>query len=84
MAQKLGLRFYLVNLTSTKKEKDIEEKFKKYTKEDENKKFFRVTWEGIYEYVSTAGDSLDKQAMLNYFKNKSVYKNRALQKAFLV
>lgn len=84
IAQKLGLKFYLVNLTLADKEKDIEEKFKKHIKEDKNKKFFRVTWEGIYEYVSTAADSSDKQAMLDYFKNKSVYKNRTLQKAFSV
>lgn len=86
IAQKLGLRFYLINLTLEDKEKDIEERFKKHIKGDENKKFFRLTWEDIYEYVSTAAESSDKQAMLGYFRNKSVGygKNGKLQKAFLI
>ena len=84
IAQKLGLRFYLVNLTLADKEKDIEEKFKKHIKEDENKRFLRLTWEGVYEYASTVADSSDKQTMLDYLKNKCVYKNRTLQKVFSV
>jgi hypothetical protein len=71
-------------LTLANKEKDVEEKFKKHIKEDENKKFLMLTRERIYEYASVTADSSDKQVMLDYFKNKTIYKNRTLRKAFSV
>lgn len=88
IASQLNLNFYLINLTLSNKEKDIENIFKKHIKEDDLKLFKRITWEQIYNYISkeklSAGDKNTK-TITDYFKNKTLgYKNKKIKKAFQI
>lgn len=86
MAKQQGLNFYLINLVLSEREKDIENIFKGYIRESERRKFFRITWEDIYKYISNINSSKDKDIILNYFRNKTIGYNREgkLQRAFLI
>jgi hypothetical protein len=85
IANKLNLDFYLINLTLSNQEKNIEQIFKKHIMEDNSRIFKRITWEQIYEYISNSNFSgHDKGNMTKYFKNKSIGydSNGNLQRAF--
>jgi len=86
IAEHLNLDFYLINLTLSDCEEDIEELFKRYISENNHRKFMRITWEDVYKYILNANLSIiDKDVMLKYFENKSLgYKNGVLKKAFFV
>ena len=45
IADNKNLNFYLLNLVRKNEEKDIESEFGKYIKQNEKRKFMRVTWE---------------------------------------
>jgi len=83
IAKQQNLDFYLINLVLSKREADIETAFKKYIMENQRRKFLRVAWETIYQYISKSL-SKDKDIMIRYFKNKTIgYDgNGRLQKAF--
>ncbi len=84
IAENQDFNFYLLNLVTNNREENIESEFGKYLNQNEKRRFVRVTWEEIYEYVSTSGPSSeDKDRMLGYFRNKTVYDRKGgLQKAF--
>ena len=84
IARCLNLKYYLVNLVLSERERNIEETFKRHIKENQYRKFIRITWEEIYEYIlRNVENNKDKNIALNYFRNKSIgYKNGYLQKAF--
>ena len=87
IADNKNLNFYLLNLVRKNEEKDIESEFGKYIKQNEKRKFMRVTWEDIYKYISNTGPlGEDKDKMLGYFRNKTIGYNRNgnLQKAFSI
>ncbi len=87
IADNKNLNFYLLNLVRKNEEKDIESEFGKYIKQNEKRKFIRVTWEDIYKYISNTGLlGEDKDKMLGYFRNKTIgYNgNGNLQKAFSI
>lgn len=87
IANQLNLDFYLINLTLSNQEKDIEQIFKKHIIEDKSRVFKRITWEQIYGYISNSDSSeLDKETMIRYFKNKTMgYDNNGkLQRAFSI
>jgi hypothetical protein len=85
IASQLNLNFYLINLTLSNKEENIENIFKKYIKKDGSKLFKRITWEQIFEYVSNNKLSgSDKEKVIDYLENKTLgYKNGNLKKAFV-
>jgi hypothetical protein len=85
MAKQKDLKFVLINLVPSEKEKDIESRFKKHIKEDTNKTFQRLTWERIYSFIREA-ENPQKESILEYFENKTRGYNqeRKLQKAFSV
>ena len=56
MAKQQGLKFVLINLVPSEKEKDIESKFKKHIKEDTNRTFLKLTWESIYSFIHEAAN----------------------------
>lgn len=56
MAKQQGLKFVLINLVSSEKEKDIESKFKRHIKEDTDRTFLRLTWESIYGFIHEAAN----------------------------
>lgn len=90
IANNENLDFCLLNLVrknEKKEERNIGSEFGKCIKQNENRKFMRVTWEDIYEYIS-ATDVLDKDKnkVLGYFRNKTIGygRNGELQKAFSI
>jgi len=86
IAEHLNLDFYLINLTLSDCKEDIEKAFKRCIKENDHRRFMRITWEDVYKYITNDNISLkDKEAVLKYFENKSLgYKNGVLKKAFSV
>lgn len=87
IAERLNLEFYLVNLVLSGKEEDIERDFKGYIKEDQSRQFVRITWEDIYQHISSSVLSgRDKDMIIRYFKNKTVGydRNGELQRAFSI
>ena len=84
IAQKTSKDFWLINLVRREWEKDIESEFKKHIIETYNRKFFRLTWEDIYEFIAGTKKTKDRDLFLNYFRNKALgydYNGR-LKKAF--
>jgi len=87
IANELNLDFYLINLTLSNQEKDIEQIFKRHIVEDKSRVFKRITWEQIYECVLNSDSSEhDKETMIRYFKNKTMgYDNNGrLKRAFSI
>ncbi|MHA1927768.1 MAG: hypothetical protein ACTSV2_04205 [Candidatus Thorarchaeota archaeon] len=91
MAKQQDLDFYLINLVLSNQEVDIEAIFGKHIKENQRRKFLRVTWETIFQYISKSEVSSDKEMMMRYFRNKTIgykiktakgIKKGILQKAF--
>jgi len=85
MAELLNLHFYLVSLVLSKKERNIESAFERLIKENRHRKFLRITWEEIYEYILNSSlPNEDKDAILRYFENKTIGydTNAKLQRAF--
>jgi len=86
IAERVNLEFYLVNLVLSGKEEDIERDFKRYIKEDQSRKFLRITWEDIYQHISSSVLSgREEDMIMRYFKNKTIgYENGKLQRAFSI
>jgi hypothetical protein len=85
IAERLQLDFCLANLVLSEREKHIEKTFRKHIKENQRKKFARITWEDIYAHIlNSNSSSKDKDAMKRYFENKTVGydENGKIQKAF--
>jgi hypothetical protein len=51
MAKQQDLDFYLVNLVLSEREAGIEPIFRRHINENQKKKFIRVTWESISQYI---------------------------------
>lgn len=84
IAERLQLDFCLANLVLSEREKDIEKIFRRH-KENQRRKFARITWEDIYGHILNSNSlNGDKDTMKRYFENKSVGydRNGKLQKAF--
>jgi hypothetical protein len=86
IAHQQDLDFYLVNLVLSKREASIETVLKRHINENPRRKFLRVTWETIYEYILKRSLSRDKIIMTRYFRNKTIgYNERGeLQRAFSI
>jgi len=87
IARQNDLDFYLVNLVLSEREKDIEAVFKRHIKENQTRRFIRITWEDIYQLIFDHEFSgQDKNIIINYFRNKTIgYDgNGRLQRAFSI
>jgi hypothetical protein len=85
MAEQQDLESYLMNLVLSEREMDIEAIFGRHIRENQRRKFLRVTWEAIHEYISKTGPSRNKEIMMRYFRNKTTgYRNGRLQRAFSI
>jgi len=86
IAKQQDLDFYLVNLVLSERERDIEAIFKKHIHENQRRKFVRITWEDIYQHISSSVVwGKDKDMIMRYFKNKTIgYENGELQRAFSI
>jgi hypothetical protein len=54
------------------KESDIEAIFKRHIKENQRRKFLRITWETIYQYISKRILLKDKAIIMRYYRNKTI------------
>lgn len=86
IAENGGQNFYLLTIVRNDYERDVALEFGKYIRQDEGTKFFRVSWEDIYDYVLTAGKTNDdKDKILRYFRNKTIgYEKDNLHGAFSI
>ncbi|MGB7063254.1 MAG: hypothetical protein WBF13_12985 [Candidatus Zixiibacteriota bacterium] len=85
MAQQQDLDFYLINLVLSEREPDIEAVFKRHINESQRRRFLRVTWERIYQYIAGSSLATEKDIMVRFFKNKTIgYKNGTLERAFSI
>jgi hypothetical protein len=82
IAQREGKRFHLVNLVRARSETTIEVAFGQFTERLPSRIFRRVTWEDIYEYVSSSGDT-ERQTLMRYLAHKVTgYADGKLRPAF--
>jgi len=86
MAKQQDLDFYLINLVLSERKADIETIFKRHTKDNQRRRFLRVTWESIYQYISNRSLSRDKDIMVRFFRNKTIGYDGSgkLQRAFSI
>ena len=86
IAKQQDLDYYFINLVLSEREADIEDVFKRHIKENQRRRFLRVTWESIYQYISNRSLSKDKDIMIRFFENKTLgYDgNGRLQRAFSI
>lgn len=85
MANKIRLKFSLLSLVLGDRELEIEDTFDKMIVEDDEKQFYRISWEDIYQFIVTNKiDSKDFAIIINYYKNKCLgyNTNQDLIKAF--
>jgi len=85
LAQELGVDFYLLNIVPAEKEKNIVERFSGFIQQNNHRKFIRLSWEDIFEYIlQQAPEGSEKELVKEYFQTKTIgYNNRGeLMKAF--
>jgi len=84
IASQINRDFYLVNLVLGEREKSIEAHFVPHINVSETRKFLRLTWEEIYQYIGSNLPNESKNKMITYFKYKAVGYNHVgeLQPAF--
>ncbi len=87
IANQMNLKFYLVNLVLSDRERDIESRFTKNICENQSMMFKRYTWEEIYKVIAENNyHGPDKQVIMEYFRNKAIgYDSKGkIQKAFSI
>lgn len=72
MAKQLDLDFEFYSLVMQSSELEIEATFGKHIIETPERKFFRLTWEQIYDFIKTLPDNKEKQKIIEYFQNKTI------------
>jgi len=85
LAQELGVDFYLLNVVPAEKEKCIEEQFSKFILQNSQRKFIRISWEDIFEFIiQKASEGPEKEQVRMYYQTKTIgYNHRGeLMKAF--
>jgi hypothetical protein len=84
MAKKIGLDFEFYSLVMKSREQQLETEFDKHIIENSKRKFSRMTWEQIYDFIQNTTDSKEKQEMTDYYNNKTIGYNSNFQimKAF--
>jgi len=72
MAKQLGVDFEFYSLVMQSREQEIKKDFGKHIIETDERKFSRITWEQIYDYIKTIPNNKEKQKMSDYFENKII------------
>jgi hypothetical protein len=72
MADQQKKDFCLINLVRDAKERNIESLFKSLIRENERRRFMRITWEQIYEFICGITASSGRDQMIGFFKNKTI------------
>ena len=74
IAEQTEREFMLVNLVRSGKEEGIEESFGRCVRGNRHRRFLRVTWEDIYEFIAEAAPaSAERDRIMRYFQNRTVY-----------
>jgi hypothetical protein len=83
MANQLGLDFEFYGLVMNSRDKQLENEFGNHIIETNERKFLRMTWEQINNFIQNTPNSKEKQIINNYFINKTIgYNSNELVKAF--
>ncbi|PKL85766.1 MAG: hypothetical protein CVV22_06310 [Ignavibacteriae bacterium HGW-Ignavibacteriae-1] len=72
LAKQIGIDFEFYSLVIQSREKALEAEFDKNIIETPERKFSRLTWEQIYDFVITIPESQEKQKITEYFINKTI------------
>ncbi len=72
MAKQIGLDFEFYSLVLQTREQGIKVEFGKHIVETKERRFKRLTWEQIYNFIRTLPNSNEKQKMTEYFENKTI------------
>lgn len=84
MAKQLEVDFEFYSLVMQSREQEIKKDFGKHIIETYERKFSRMTWEQIYDYIKTLPYNNEKQKMTDYYENKIIgyNSNGTIIKAF--
>ncbi len=84
MAKQMGIDFEFYSLVMKSREQKIKEDFGKHIIETPERKFSRMTWEQIYDYIKTLTNNKEKQKITDYYENKTIgySSNSTIIKAF--
>lgn len=83
IANQLGLDFEFYNLVKNSNEINIETEFHKHINKTNERKFSRLTWEQINDFIQSSNENAEKELMTYYLKNKTIgYYSNQLRKAF--
>jgi hypothetical protein len=84
IAKQLDIDFEFYSLVKQSREQEIKGDFAKHIIETAKRKFSRMTWEQIYNYIKTLTNNKEKQKMTDYFENKIIgySSNNTIIKAF--
>ncbi len=72
MAKQLGVDFEFYSFVMQSREQEIKKDFGKHIIETYERKFLRMTWEQIYDYIKTLPNNKEKQKMTDYYENKII------------
>ncbi|MCB9173087.1 MAG: hypothetical protein H6589_00585 [Flavobacteriales bacterium] len=83
MAKQLNLDFEFYSLVMEKEDMQIQTDFGKHLVETKERKYLRITWEQISNFIKKTAITKEKKIMIDYFENKTIgYKANQLIKAF--
>lgn len=84
IAKQLDIDFEFYSLVMQSREQEIKGDFAKHIIETTKRKFSRMTWEQIYDYIKTLTNNKEKQKMTDYYENKIIgyNSNSTIIKAF--
>lgn len=85
IAQEIGVDFYLLNIVPAEKEENIVERFSIFIQQNNRRKFIRISWEDIFEYIiQQAPEGSEKELVKIYYQTKTIGYNHQgeLMKAF--
>jgi hypothetical protein len=78
IADRLHRDFTLVNLVRSGQEEGIEQAFGNCIRESQHRRFLRLTWEEVYEFIANAAPAgRDRDRIIWYFKNKTIRREKA-------
>ncbi|MDP2302550.1 MAG: hypothetical protein Q8N03_09015 [Ignavibacteria bacterium] len=72
MASKTKKEFFLVNLVPIFMEEEIEANFGKHIIQNEQRKFYRLTWENMFSYIDLKYRTDDEKLLSDYLLNKTI------------
>jgi hypothetical protein len=72
MASKTEKDFSLVNLVPIFMEEEIETNFGKHIIQNEQRKFYRLTWENMFSYIDLKYRTDDEKILSDYLLNKTI------------